>query len=124
VRRKTGSVWFVAATIILVLVAALSFGGTVMSRTDFDAVELESFYRAKESELVTEVREFLAESGLENSGVTLTRVVEQDGSRNYTLTVHHGEIHKMSEQEKENLKVKLDTLCFEDEACTFTPQFL
>ncbi len=123
-RRKTGSVGFVAATIILVLVAALSFGGTVMSRTDFDAVELESFYRVKESELVKEVREFLAESGLENSGVTLTRVVEQDGSRNYTLTVHHGKIHKMTEQEKESLKVKLNALCFEDEACIFTPQFL
>ena len=122
--RRTGMVGFVAVTILLVLITAFFCVGTVMSRTDLDARELEEYYLAKEQELTREIREVLEENGFENSGVTVTRVVETDGSRLYTVTVHHGRIDDMCDEEREKLLEELKGINFEDERCSFFHQFL
>lgn len=122
--RRTGMAGFVAVTILLVLIAAFFCVGTVMSRTDLDARELEEYYLAKEQELTREIREVLEEKGFENSGVTVTRVVETDGSRLYTVTVHHGRIDDMCDEEREKLLEELKGINFEDERCSFFHQFL
>lgn len=122
--RKTGSLKFAAATIILVLIAALSFAGTVMSRTNFSDSELEGYYRELEEQLVRDTRAYLNENGFSNSGVTLTRVVEADGSREYTVTVHHWQIDRMDEEEKAALSQALAEFAFEDENCKFNHKFL
>ena len=54
--KRAGSFGFVAATVILVLIAAFSFAGTVMSRTSCSNAELEGYYR----ELVYPVRSNLS----------------------------------------------------------------
>ena len=122
--RKAGMVGFVAVTILLVLIAAFCCVGTVMSRTDLDARELEEYYLEKEHELTREIREMLEEKGFENSGVTVTRVVETDGSRLYTVTVHHGRIDDMCDEEREKLLEELKAINFEDERCSFFHKFL
>lgn len=122
--RKTGSLKFAAATIILVLIAALSFAGTVMSRTNFSDSELEGYYRELEEQLVRDTRAYLNENGFSNSGVTLTRVVEADGSREYTVAVHHWQIDRMSEEERAALTRALAAFVFEDENCKFNHKFL
>lgn len=122
--KRTGSFGFVAATIILVMVAALSFAGTVMSRTNFSDAELESYYREQEEQLVKNTRAYLNEQGFFNSGVTLTRVVEADGSREYTVTVHHRQIDRMTEEERASLSQNLAALAFEDDNCKFYHEFL
>lgn len=123
-RRKAGSVGFVAATVILVLVAALSFGGTVSSRTDFEREELERYYMEQEKQLGEDVREYLNERGFRDSGVMVTRVVNGDGRREYTVTVHHGRIDTMTEEERTSLAGELALLDFADEKCTFCHEFL
>lgn len=122
--RRTGSFRFAAATIIFVLIAAFSFAGTVMSRTDFSDAELEGYYREREEQLVRDTRAYLNEQGYFNSGVTLTRVVEEDGSREYTVTVHHGQIDRMTEEERMALSQNLAVFTFEDDNCTFYHKFL
>lgn len=122
--RKAGMAGFVAVTILLVLIAAFCCVGTVMSRTDLDARELEEYYLEKEHELTREIREVLEEKGFENSGVTVTRVVETDGSRLYTVTVHHGRIDDMCDEEREKLLEELKAINFEDERCSFFHKFL
>lgn len=122
--RKAGMAGFVAVTILLVLIAAFCCVGTVMSRTDLDARELEEYYLEKEHELTREIREMLEEKGFENSGVTVTRVVETDGSRLYTVTVHHGRIDDMCDEEREKLLEELKAFNFEDERCSFFHKFL
>ena len=72
---------FWLATVLLVMVSVLSFAGTVMSRTDFDAAEMEGYYREQEKNLERQVREYFEGKGLKNSGIMLTRVVDTDGSR-------------------------------------------
>lgn len=123
-KRKAGSVGFVAATVILVLVAALAFAKTVSSRTDFAGEELERYYMAKEKQLREDVRDYLDENGFRNSGVTVTRVVSDDGRREYTVTVHHGRIDAMTEEERGCLAGELALLDFSDEQCSFRHEFL
>lgn len=123
-RKKAGIFGFVAVTIILVLVAALFFTKTVMSRTDIDAAELEGYYRVKEEALVKDTREYLSAHGFQNSGVMLTRVVDAEGKRYYTVTVHHGEIDRMTKEERAELADKMSELDFADENCTFSHEFL
>ena len=122
--RKADTVRLVTVTVLLVLIAAFFFGGKALSRTAMDTKELEEYYRAKEQELSREIRELLSKEGLENSGIMLTRVVEENGSRLYTVTVHHGRIDDMDTVQQEELMGRLQELNFADDNCSFTHKFL
>ena len=91
---------FAAATIILVLITAFCIAGTVMSKGDMNTAELESYYRQVEKELLGQTREQLEELGFKNSGVTLTKVVDKEGNREYTFKIHHRKIETMSAEER------------------------
>lgn len=121
--RRAGMAGFVAVTILLVLIAAFFCVETVMSRTNVDARELEEYYLSKEQELTREIRKVLEEKGFENIGVMVTRVVETDGSRRYTVTVHHGRIDDMCDDEREKLLEELKEISFTDDQCSFVHQF-
>lgn len=131
--KKAGSFQFVAATIILVSIAAISFAGTAMARTamtgmslggtNIGAAELESCYREKERQLVRDTRRELERQGFINSGVMLTRVMEGDGKRTYTVTIHHREIDRMETAEREELAWELSVFAFEDENSSFRYEF-
>ncbi len=123
-KRKTGSFQFVAATILLVTVAAISFVGTVMARMSAGGAEPESYYREKEQQLVRDTRQELERQGFVNSGIMLTRVVEGDGRRSYTVTIHHGEIDRMEEAEREILARELAAFAFEEDGSSFQYRFL
>ena len=94
-KKRAGVVKFMAVTVFLVLVAAYFCAETVKCGNDVAAEEVEAYYREKEACLVRETRKFLEEEGFRDSGVMLTKVVDTDGSRKYTLTVHHGSIDEM-----------------------------
>lgn len=122
--RNAGSFRFWAATVILVSVAALSFAGTVMCRTNLSSEELDGYYLEREARLVKDTRAYLNHSGFDNSGVMLTRVVDGSGSRMYTVTVHHRRIDRMEETEREALAQELAAFAFEDDSSTFCYKFL
>lgn len=123
-RKSNSTIGFVLATICLVFVSAFCITGTVFSQTKPGAAELESYYRQQEKALVQEARDYLNQAGFQNSGVTLNRVVDEDGSIEYTMTIHHGKIDKMDEASRESLKKELSTLTFPAENCTFFHEFL
>lgn len=118
--RRAGSLGFWAVTIILIMVTAFCCAGTVMCRTNFSERELESCYRERERQLVEAASEYLGERGYENSGVMLTRVVDADGRREYTLSVHHSRILHLSEVEREQLVEELQKTTFTDPDCVFS----
>ena len=115
---------FVIATMVLVVVTTCFSVATVRCVTNVEAQELEAFYLEKEETLVEDVREFLNQEGFVNSGIMLTRVVGADGSRQYTMTIHHGCICKMSSVEQADLQKRLEELVFVDEGCSFSHEFL
>ena len=118
------TITFATATIALVAVIAFSIAGTVISQTDIGEQEQEAYYRAQEKELLEETKAYLTELGYKNSGVTLTRVVDASGRREYTFTIHHGKIDRMSEVEREELAKDLGKRASIDENCIFFHEFL
>lgn len=123
-RGRTETFVFMIVTVCLVLISAFCITGTVHSQSRASERELENYFREKEQEMVREVREYLNQSGYENSGVTLNRVLETDGSRAYTLTVHHRRIDNLDEECRENLQAQLSAFDFVAENCTFFHEFL
>ncbi len=97
------TILFIAVTIFLVAVIAFCISGTVMSRTAINNAELENYYRLQEKDLLVQTKAQLNELGYKNSGVTLTRMVDAGGKREYTITIHHGKIDKMSAEERSAL---------------------
>ena len=121
--KNSKNLKWILTTIVLILVTAFSIAGTVISKNDFKAGELEQYYLQKEKQLTEDVRDFLNQKGYRNSGVTVTRVVEANGNREYTVTVHHGDIDRMTEGERTVLAGEMGNLTFEDEHCTFSMNF-
>lgn len=123
--RKTGSQGFAAATILLVLVAVFSFAGAAVCRAaDSGWEELENRYRDLERQLVQDTRDYLNLQGFSDSGVMLTRVVEADGTREYTVTIHHRAIEGMREKERLELAAALEEFAFELEDGSLWYEFL
>ena len=67
--------------------------------------------RIQEQQLMSDMKQYLNENGYRNSGVTLTYAVEEDGSPDYTFTIHHKKINSMSEAEREALSAELAQAC-------------
>ena len=122
--RKTGSRGFVAATVLLVLIAVFSFAGTAVCRAESCREDLENHYMTLERQLVQDTRDYLELRGFSHSGVLLNRVVDADGSREYTVTIHHRAIDRMPEQERMELAAALGELAFELEDGSFGYEFL
>lgn len=122
--RKTGSRGFVAATVLLVLIAVFSFAGTAVCRAESCREDLENHYMTLERQLVQDTRDYLELRGFSHSGVMLNRVVDADGSREYTVTIHHRAIDRMPEQERMELAAALGELAFELEDGSFEYEFL
>lgn len=61
------------------------------------------YYREIEKAYTEQVRERLNENGFYNAGVTLTKVVDEKGTFDYTLSVHHRRIDRMNEYQREQI---------------------
>lgn len=124
--RRFGSMWFMVVSVMLVLSTAFCIGGTVMSRSSAAATfeEMENYYRPKEIAVVEATREFLSDAGYRNCGITMNHVVDTDGSREYTLMMHHSKFDQLDEAEKYELVSSLAELTFEDEQCSFEHLFI
>lgn len=115
--KKT--VGYVTVTILLVLIIFGLASKTVQSQNPYDMKEQEAYYRLLEKEYLAEVRTYLNSAGLNNCGVMLTRVVEADGNREYTITIHHSRLDKFSVEDKVAIMEELREFAFEGENCSF-----
>lgn len=90
--------------IITFLIAAISLliKGTVHGMESKDSTRaMESYYRSVEKEYVDSIKECLNHEGFNNAGVMLTKIIDADGNREYTLTINHHRFAKeMSNDEK------------------------
>ena len=126
-RVKSGvssTIAFLVTTICLVAVIAFCITGTVVSKTNIDVQGVENYYREQEQQLLTETKEYLTKLGFKNSGVTLTRVVDVEGTREYTFTIHHGKIDRMGDKERQQLAEQLSKIAVLDDNCKFYHEFL
>ncbi len=110
---------FVLFSVMLVLGLALFISETVMSQTEGNISVDEKHIQVLEQEYVSEIREYLDAAGYRNSGVTLTKVVDTDGSRSYSVALHHKGLHKLELAEQEALFQEVKDLAFQVAGCNF-----
>lgn len=104
-------------SVFLILVTAFCVSDTVFSQSSHERVLEEKYYREMESIYVREVRDLLTDKGYENSGIAMTYVLDEDGMRTYTVTIHHRRIDRLSDEEKSALLSQCGKIAFPDAAC-------
>lgn len=118
------TVKFAIITIVLLLITTFSVTGTVMSQNkDKDPIDAKH-YRILENQYIAQVRERLEEQGYKNVGITMTRITEEDGTREYTVLLHHKRINALDEAERGLLVQELCDTYFPIEGCEFSYSFL
>lgn len=110
---------FVIITILLVLVILFCMKSTVISKGNGEHAQENHYYLGLEQEYVRNAKIFLNEQGFENCGVTMTRVTNQDGTREYTVQIHHRKLERMAEEDKTVLRNSLSQTEFGENTCTF-----
>lgn len=79
-------------------------------------------YQIQEKHFVKEVRTQLEKQGYSNSGVTVTKVMDTDGSREYKVLVHHKDIDLQDAKEVLEVYAALDEITMEGERVTINYQ--
>lgn len=113
---------FGIVTIILVMVIAFCTKQTVMSKENNERARQNQYYAVLEAAFLQETKEVLNEQGLRNCGVTMTRVTQENGEREYTVAIHHQKLEKMEEQQKAKIREQLMENEFTDGLCSFIYQ--
>ncbi len=106
-------------TLFLVLVIAFSLKGVAMSKENNGRAEANRYYAALEKEFLKQAKQTLEEQGYSNCGVTMTRVTNEDGSREYTVLLHHKKLEWLGQADRDSLTNMLAAKGFADGVCTF-----
>lgn len=110
---------FGVITVVLILVIVFCVKGTVFSKENNERAKANRYYAALEDEYLEQTKEFLKEQGYINCGVTMTRVTQEDGSREYTVLLHHRKFQKLGTDQKEELVEALSDMEFDRGICRF-----
>lgn len=110
---------FGVITVLLILVIVFCVKGTVFSKEKQERATENYYYAALEKEYREQAKELLEEQGYHNCGVTMTRVTLEDGSREYTVLLHHRKLQKLGVEEREELLEALCTMEFSHGTCSF-----
>lgn len=111
-------------TVLLVLIIAFCISSTVIGQNKSDARAEEQYYHTAEQKYIQEIRDLLKEKGYSNSGITMNRVIEEDGTREYTVLIHHRRISRLSNEEKNALVRECQSINFSVENCSIFHEFL
>lgn len=111
-------------TVLLVMIGTLFLSMAVHSQNRESVREQKEYYRVLEQEYVKRMREFLEEQGYADSGVTMNRVIEEDGTLKYIVTIHHRRIEQLDEGQRGALLSKCREIEFPEQDCSFCHKFL
>lgn len=115
---------FVMVTVFLILILWLFVSETVMSQTEGNITVDEEAFVELEKDYVVTVRSYLDEKGYRNSGVSLTRVMDESGERSYEMVLHHKNLYKLSDEEQEIMLGEIETMAFHVYGCKFQVKLL
>ncbi|MBD5493891.1 MAG: hypothetical protein HDR12_05805 [Lachnospiraceae bacterium] len=121
-KRKNN--FLTAASIFLIFVILFCSTETVMSQNKTDDRRTRQYYAAMEEEYRTNISQVLNEKGFVNSGVNIRWVSDGDGTRTYTVIIHHIRLNTLDDNVKDELLHELAELEFRDERCSFRYEFL
>ncbi len=119
-----------AATIALMLAGGMFLSMTVLGKdTIFHKNrevfrEQKEYYKSLEQEYMKDMQNFLASQGYADSGVTMNRVIEEDGSLQYIVTIYHKGIVQLDVTGRGQLLSKCERIEFADKECSFCHKIL
>lgn len=113
---------FISLAVVIILFSIVTMRVNGQGEHDI-AIERE-FYEEIEDAYVLRLRDMLGSKGYNNAGITMTKIYQSDGSREYTVQIHHKRIDRLSEGEKHLLLNELAAVCFGDEQCSVLHKFL
>lgn len=111
-------VLFGLITVVLIMVLAGSISGVVLGMPKRFVDTADNCYMQMEEIYVEQVRTILDEEGLYSAGVTLTYERDSDGSRLYTLLVHHHRLENFKQAELELLTERMEENFFTGNDCS------
>lgn len=103
---------------IVTAVMIIIFSSIVVRSAQADTA-MEKYYAQLECEYKHSVRDYMDRNGYVNAGITVTRVVDAEGNRTYTVKLHHNRLDKLDEDELAGLVYEVSELGFADEFCSF-----
>ena len=115
---------FVITVMLSVLVVLFCTKETVIGQSRTDLKRQKQYYAVKEEEYRSGMRRMLTDKGYTNSGITIRWVLEDEGTRTYTVLIHHKRIDRLDAGEREELIRELEKTEFVDEYCSFQYEFL
>lgn len=105
------NILYAVSTILLLAVIFFCFSATAYSQSvekggfeDREEVDLQ------EQALLREMKGIMKEYGCEYSGITMTKIYLEDGTRSYRIRIHHRNISMLDEEELEALEERLGRL--------------
>lgn len=81
-------------------------------------------YEQLEDSYTERLKDMLENKGYRNAGITMTKIYQPDGSREYTVQIHHKRINQLSDGEKILLLNELAAISFGGENCSVLHKFL
>lgn len=110
---------FIPAMLILTMIFTFCTVQTVQSHEKGGQQIEQQYYDAWESAYIKEMKGLLQQHGLAESGITMTKVMEADGSRSYEVLIHHRRTALLTQAQYEELMEKLQALPFPAQDCDF-----
>ncbi len=105
---------FVGITVVLCLMIFFCVSMTVSSNGKGATSEKAAYCHYLEKDYEAQARAIMNENGYWNSGITMTRISNADGTREYTVALHHERLTKASTEQKSELFDSLRTIEFDD----------
>ena len=113
-KNYTVKVVVAAFVAIMLLWSICGIKANAAEKADNDRAE----YQMQENDFVKEIKKCMEERGYYNSGINLTKVMDTDGSREYKVMVHHGDIDLEDDAEVTNLYEMQENVNFNAENAT------
>ena len=112
-------------TMLILLMSVIGFftAKTIEIRAESRQQAERKLYHEMEMEYLKETEKILSEAGYANSGVNLTKIIDGEGRRTYTVKIHNRRINALKDTEKEELMDELRSVCFADGQCEFKHEF-
>lgn len=88
-------------TIVFACIVLCGMGNKAKAVREIEKTD--AYYKDMESNLRSDLRVALENRGYENAGVMVTKVIEEDGSRKYCVSIHHKYLSSGNEARKEEL---------------------
>ena len=116
--RGKGNRLFLAASTVLVLFIAACITLTVQGDEKHGAGGYdEAYFDVLEESYQDEIKEVLEEYGVSKSGMNLTKMTSEDGTREYTLAIYNRRFERMDDEKLCSLEQALGSVVFPEEAC-------